>query len=191
MFCVKCGENLAEGTAFCPKCGNNVASNTLGASKQIVETSGQKIGASDKNSKKYINIFGKKLPKKATIIITIIAVVAIGIISIIPEEIELVKQGSALSNDESQIMAFLKTGIDYLGSNKYELAIGEFNQCITINPNSRLSYSLRGRAYELLGSGNEANADYEKASQMDPDSERILQANIGTQLLRRLEIPGY
>jgi tetratricopeptide (TPR) repeat protein len=191
MFCSKCGENLADGTVFCTKCGNNVTGNNSAVSKKNVETPGMKFDTSDKIPKKYINIFGKKVPKKLTIIITIIVVVTIGVISIIPEEIELIKQTSALSNDETRVIAFLKKGIEYLGNGQYELAIGEFSQSINIDSNSRLSYSLRGRAYELFGRGDESNSDYEKAAQLDPNAERILRAEIGTQLLRKLGIPGY
>ncbi|MDR2501479.1 MAG: zinc-ribbon domain-containing protein [Treponema sp.] len=173
MFCSKCGENLADRTVFCSKCGNNVADNNSGISKKIVETS------------------GRKFPKKLIVIVAIVAAIIIGMISIIPEEIEVSKQASALSNDETQMVAFLKQGIEYLSTGQYELAIGEFSQSININSNSRLSYSLRGRAYELFGYGDESNADYQKASQLDSTAERILQAKIGTQLLRKLGIPGY
>lgn len=33
MFCTKCGNQLAEGTAFCPKCGTQVAAQTVAAAE--------------------------------------------------------------------------------------------------------------------------------------------------------------
>lgn len=51
---------------------------------------------------------------------------------------------------------------------EYVSAINDFNQWITLEPNSQIAYHNRGVSYANMGMTDAARADYDRALQIDP-----------------------
>jgi len=59
----------------------------------------------------------------------------------------------------------------YLWSKNIGRAILDFSRCIEINPNDAYCYHERGIAYHHLNAKESALADFDRASQIDPEWE--------------------
>lgn len=59
-------------------------------------------------------------------------------------------------------------GRSYYRNGEFDLAIKEYNQALTLNPNSPYIYNDRGMAYSALKKVNEAIADYTQAIRLYP-----------------------
>lgn len=53
---------------------------------------------------------------------------------------------------------------------EYELAIVDYNKAIELKPNFVEAYKLRGACYHQLGETDKAQADFNRAAQLDLDS---------------------
>jgi tetratricopeptide (TPR) repeat protein len=65
-------------------------------------------------------------------------------------------------------MVLNNRGSGYAAKGKYEQAILDYDEAISINPNFSLAYSNRGVAHEAAGLFQRAIADYSKAIALDP-----------------------
>jgi type IV pilus assembly protein PilF len=61
-------------------------------------------------------------------------------------------------------------GAAYMQQNKLEIALGEFNHAIAIDPNYGQAYNGLGLVYAALGEDAKADASFKKAIQVQPDS---------------------
>jgi type IV pilus assembly protein PilF len=61
-------------------------------------------------------------------------------------------------------------GAAYMQQNKLEIALGEFNHAIRIDPNYGQAYNGLGLVYAALGEDAKADENFKKAIQVQPDS---------------------
>ena len=66
--------------------------------------------------------------------------------------------------------SYYNRGVKYFQNQHYQAAIYEFNQVISINPNSVEAYSYRGKAYTKVGQYQEAKADLNRVLQLHSEN---------------------
>ena len=66
--------------------------------------------------------------------------------------------------------SYYNRGVKYFQNQHYEAAIYEFNQVISINPNSVEAYSYRGKAYTKVGQYPEAKADLNRVLELQSEN---------------------
>lgn len=72
--------------------------------------------------------------------------------------------------DPQNEAAYINRGLVYgRDLHDYDRAIAEFNQAIALAPQDAEPYHNRGMAYKGLGQMDRANADFDKAEELDPD----------------------
>ena len=59
-------------------------------------------------------------------------------------------------------------GIPLFKGGRYQEAISELNQCITMAPNFSPAYNLMGKSYAILGSLDEAMSNFKKVIDLTP-----------------------
>ncbi|MDX1921068.1 MAG: tetratricopeptide repeat protein, partial [Candidatus Caenarcaniphilales bacterium] len=64
--------------------------------------------------------------------------------------------------------AYLKRGISYLKTEKFEEALKDFDKAIELTPNLEQAYNQRGLAKANLGKQEEAIKDFDKAIEINP-----------------------
>lgn len=74
-----------------------------------------------------------------------------------------------------------KTGIDFYEAGNYKDAIEQFSNAITLNPEYKEAYVMRGQAYELIKDYQKASDDFKRTVIFDPKSE-VLLTNLGRSL---------
>ncbi|MFZ1933957.1 MAG: zinc-dependent peptidase [Thermoguttaceae bacterium] len=77
-----------------------------------------------------------------------------------------------LRENKHDAEAYRLRGSALLGMNQIERALSDYSTSIAVNPLSAEAYLDRGLAYRKLGRSAEADADLEKAFQLDPDASR-------------------
>ena len=69
-------------------------------------------------------------------------------------------------------MFIISAGVVRIMLGDFAEAIIDFDKAIQINPQNAKHYHNRGRAKEALGQKEAANADFQKAKELDPNVDR-------------------
>jgi tetratricopeptide (TPR) repeat protein len=69
-------------------------------------------------------------------------------------------------------IAYINRGYAYNTAGLYDSAIEDFNEALTINPDSLEAYNNRGLAYNMKGSFDKAIGDFNRALAIDPNYDK-------------------
>ena len=75
------------------------------------------------------------------------------------------------SNQKAKAEELKKTGNEFFKKKDFEKAVEFYSQAIELDPSNHIYYSNRAQAYRLLKLYGEANADYDRSLQIEPNSE--------------------
>ncbi len=73
------------------------------------------------------------------------------------------------TNETEKVKAYKNRGFAYDRSGKYDLAIGDYEKAILIDPDDHVAYNSRGFVYGRTSHYKQAIADHERAIQLSPN----------------------
>lgn len=84
-------------------------------------------------------------------------------------DLSIADSGQSITLNPDAADTYYTRGRNHASEERYALAIACYNQAILLNPNDGSAYNARGQAYRELGNVAQADANEERAAELNPE----------------------